>query len=37
MSGAVAIVLSESSGRITALHGGAAILELEKPVQRIGG
>jgi len=30
----LAIVLSESSGRITAFHAGSAVLELEKPLQR---
>jgi len=33
----LAIVLSESSGRITAFHEGSPILELEKPLQRSSG
>jgi DNA integrity scanning protein DisA with diadenylate cyclase activity len=31
---AVAIVLSESSGTITAFHRGSPILELDRPIQR---
>ena len=33
----LAIVVSESSGRITAFHEGSPILELEKPLQRDPG